>query len=68
QLVAAVEKAGYRATPAAGSADSIGTAAPAATSPTAPRPSAESRKAAEARRDLLLLIGSAVLTLPLVAP
>ncbi|PRE11896.1 copper-translocating P-type ATPase, partial [Burkholderia gladioli] len=38
------------------------------TSPTAPRPSAESRKAAEARRDLLLLIGSAVLTLPLVAP
>ncbi|MGN4193960.1 heavy metal translocating P-type ATPase [Burkholderia gladioli] len=65
QLVAAVEKAGYRATLAAGS---IGTAAPAATSPTAPRPSAESRKAAEARRDLLLLIGSAVLTLPLVAP
>ncbi|WP_425118556.1 heavy metal translocating P-type ATPase [Burkholderia gladioli] len=65
QLVAAVEKAGYRATLAA---DSIGTAAPAATSPTAPRPSAESRKAAEARRDLLLLIGSAVLTLPLVAP
>ncbi|MGN4063635.1 heavy metal translocating P-type ATPase [Burkholderia gladioli] len=62
QLVAAVEKAGYRATLAAGS---IGTAAPAAT---APRPSAESRKAAEARRDLLLLIGSAVLTLPLVAP
>ncbi|MDN7719900.1 heavy metal translocating P-type ATPase [Burkholderia gladioli] len=68
QLVAAVEKAGYRATPAAGSAGPIGTAAPAATSPTAPRPSAESRKAAEARRDLLLLIGSAVLTLPLVAP
>ncbi len=68
QLVAAVEKAGYRATPTAGSAGSIGTAAPAATSPTAPRPSAESRKAAEARRDLLLLIGSAVLTLPLVAP
>ncbi|WP_425129073.1 heavy metal translocating P-type ATPase [Burkholderia gladioli] len=65
QLVAAVEKAGYRATLAAGP---IGTAAPAATSPTAPRPSAESRKAAEARRDLLLLIGSAVLTLPLVAP
>nr|WP_186267771.1 heavy metal translocating P-type ATPase [Burkholderia gladioli] len=68
QLVAAVEKAGYRATLAADSAGSIGTAAPAATSPTAPRPSAESRKAAEARRDLLLLIGSAVLTLPLVAP
>ncbi|WP_186177960.1 heavy metal translocating P-type ATPase [Burkholderia gladioli] len=65
QLVATVEKAGYRATLAAGP---IGTAAPAATSPTAPRPSAESRKAAEARRDLLLLIGSAVLTLPLVAP
>ncbi|WP_411792547.1 heavy metal translocating P-type ATPase [Burkholderia gladioli] len=65
QLVAAVEKAGYRATLAAGS---IGAVAPAATSPTAPRPSAESRKAAEARRDLLLLIGSAVLTLPLVAP
>ncbi|PRG90762.1 heavy metal translocating P-type ATPase [Burkholderia gladioli] len=65
QLVAAVEKAGYRATLAAGSIDA---AAPAATSPTAPRPSAESRKAAEARRDLLLLIGSAVLTLPLVAP
>ncbi|WP_186206213.1 heavy metal translocating P-type ATPase [Burkholderia gladioli] len=65
QLVAAVEKAGYRATLAAGSIDA---AAPASTSPTAPRPSAESRKAAEARRDLLLLIGSAVLTLPLVAP
>ncbi|MEX3527356.1 MAG: heavy metal translocating P-type ATPase [Burkholderia sp.] len=68
QLIAAVEKAGYRATPVAGSPDSSGTAPAAAASPTVPRPSAESRKAAEARRDLLLLIGSAVLTLPLVAP
>ncbi|MEX3629554.1 MAG: heavy metal translocating P-type ATPase [Burkholderia sp.] len=68
QLIAAVEKAGYRATPVAGSPDSIGTAPAAAASPAAPQPCAESRKAAEARRDLLLLIGSAVLTLPLVAP
>ncbi|ALK35040.1 heavy metal translocating P-type ATPase [Burkholderia plantarii] len=62
RLVAAVEKAGYRATAAA---------SPATASPTTthrPRPSAESRKAAEARRDLTLLIGSAILTVPLVVP
>ncbi|MBI0331045.1 heavy metal translocating P-type ATPase [Burkholderia plantarii] len=59
QLIAAVEKAGYRAT-------STAPASPAATPRT--RPNAESRKTAEARRDLTLLIGSAILTVPLVAP
>ncbi|GAB7538572.1 heavy metal translocating P-type ATPase [Burkholderia sp. 3C] len=62
QLIAAVEQAGYRATATAA-------ATPADAQPSsAPRPSGETRKAAEARRDLLLLIGSAVLTAPLVAP
>ncbi|WP_414448849.1 heavy metal translocating P-type ATPase [Burkholderia sp. 22PA0099] len=62
QLIAAVEQAGYRATATAATT-------PADAQPSsAPRPSGETRKAAEARRDLLLLIGSAVLTAPLVAP
>ncbi|WP_414440492.1 heavy metal translocating P-type ATPase [Burkholderia sp. 22PA0106] len=62
QLIAAVEQAGYRASATAA-------ATPADAQPSsAPRPSGEARKAAEARRDLLLLIGSAVLTAPLVAP
>ncbi|KAF1050507.1 MAG: Copper-exporting P-type ATPase [Burkholderia gladioli] len=60
QLIAAVEQAGYRATATV-------VAAPTDAAP-ASRLSAESRKAVEARRDLLLLIGSAVLTAPLVAP
>ncbi|KAF1005878.1 MAG: Copper-exporting P-type ATPase [Burkholderia gladioli] len=67
QLVALVEKAGYRATPAAGSTDSISTIT-SVVAPAAPSPNAESRTVAKARRDLLLLIGSTVLTLPLVAP
>ncbi len=60
QLVSAVEQAGYRATPLAAPASGP--------SPTNAPASADARKANEARRDRLMLIGSAVLGAPLVAP
>ena len=53
-LVAAVQRAGYEATPATSSADR--------------QASAERQESVRDRRALLLLLGAAALTLPLVAP
>jgi P-type Cu+ transporter len=61
QLIAAVEKAGYHATPLAAEASATDSAAGATTTaPAKPRDTAH--------RDLIAVIAAAVLTLPLVAP
>ncbi|MGR3909490.1 heavy metal translocating P-type ATPase [Burkholderia sp. SR8] len=64
-LIAAVATAGYRASVAAAPDAGAATAAPRATGPA---PSADARKRREAVRERNLVIGSAVLSAPLVAP
>ncbi|GAB7524642.1 heavy metal translocating P-type ATPase [Paraburkholderia sp. 2C] len=65
QLVAAVEKAGYHATPLASETDLAATAST-ATAATAAAASAKPRDSA--RRDLTAVLVAALLTLPLIAP
>jgi Cu+-exporting ATPase len=63
QLIAAVEKAGYHATPLAAEAD-VAAAAPTA----ALTPPASAKPRDSAQRDLIAVIVAALLTLPLIAP
>jgi P-type Cu+ transporter len=66
QLIAAVEKAGYHATPLATEADVAATASTAA--PTTAAASAKPKPRDSARRDFAAVLVAAVLTLPLIAP
>ncbi|WP_082745193.1 heavy metal translocating P-type ATPase [Burkholderia savannae] len=70
QLVDAVKRAGYRASPVSAAPAASAAAAPAApAAPTRPAPpAAEDRKRAEAHRERALVIASAVLTAPLALP
>ncbi|WP_082717486.1 MULTISPECIES: heavy metal translocating P-type ATPase [Burkholderia] len=70
QLVDAVKRAGYRASPVSAAPAASAAAAPAApAAPTRPAPpAAEDRKRAEARRERALVIASALLTAPLALP
>jgi P-type Cu+ transporter len=66
QLIAAVAKAGYHATPLAGEAEAEDTAATVSTA--GPATATSAKPLDIARRDLAAVIVAALLTLPLIAP
>ncbi|WP_082743835.1 MULTISPECIES: heavy metal translocating P-type ATPase [unclassified Burkholderia] len=71
QLIEAVKRAGYRASPIVAASAPAATASHATVAAPAPRPaspSADDRKRAEARRERALVIASAALTAPLALP